>query len=185
MKLKKAEYQSDVDSACNTDERKKQRRDNAKIQFSDDNDNEELICEKKRKMKPKLTNVPSLPQAPDTAIHNKASTSKPLSCSAVDIQSLTTGHQKQNVAIYPQLSENSDTEETICEKKRKVQSNLRNLPSLPQVSNIAVHNKASTAKTLSCSAMNIKSLSSESQNQNIAILPTDNDKGRKNFDVFF
>ncbi|EFN86722.1 hypothetical protein EAI_15468 [Harpegnathos saltator] len=47
MKLKKAEYQSDVDLPYNTDDRKKQRRDNAKIQFSDKGDSEEELIRNK------------------------------------------------------------------------------------------------------------------------------------------
>lgn len=68
IKLKKAEYQSDIDSPYNTDEKKKQRRDNAKVKFSDNSDNEEQIREKRRKMKPKKTNLPSLPEVPIAGI---------------------------------------------------------------------------------------------------------------------
>ncbi|XP_077272559.1 uncharacterized protein LOC143903069 isoform X4 [Temnothorax americanus] len=65
IKLKKAEYESDIDSPYNTDEKKKKRRDNAKIQFSDNSEqqSEQQSRGKKRKI-PQKTNLPSLPEVP-------------------------------------------------------------------------------------------------------------------------
>nr|XP_012217761.1 PREDICTED: uncharacterized SDCCAG3 family protein-like [Linepithema humile]XP_012217769.1 PREDICTED: uncharacterized SDCCAG3 family protein-like [Linepithema humile] len=66
VKLKKAEYQSDVDSPYNTDEKKKQRRDHAKVQFTSDNESdEEQIRERKTnvKLKKKLPPLPPVPIA--------------------------------------------------------------------------------------------------------------------------
>lgn len=69
IKLKKVEYQSDIDSPYNTDEKKKQRRDKAKIHFSDnESNNENQIYEKRRRVKPKILNLPALPQIPVTAM---------------------------------------------------------------------------------------------------------------------
>ncbi|XP_077272557.1 uncharacterized protein LOC143903069 isoform X2 [Temnothorax americanus] len=76
IKLKKAEYESDIDSPYNTDEKKKKRRDNAKIQFSDNSEqqSEQQSRGKKRKI-PQKTNLPSLPEVP-IAVASAATYSK-------------------------------------------------------------------------------------------------------------
>lgn len=72
VKLKKAEYQSDVDSPYNTDEREQQRRDNAKVQFECDNESDtEQICEKRKKNVKLKKNLPPLPPVP-VAMSSKA-----------------------------------------------------------------------------------------------------------------
>lgn len=121
MKLKRAEYQSDIESSYDIEEKKKQRRENAKIQFSDKNDNKEQNREKIKRVKPKKINLPSLSQAPQNTVSNIIpNTSKILSCSTVNIKSLSSTNQKRYVAISPQLSDESDNEEQICGKERRM-----------------------------------------------------------------
>ncbi|KYN26713.1 hypothetical protein ALC57_03910 [Trachymyrmex cornetzi] len=134
QKLKKAEYLTDVDSSYNTDEGKKQRRENAKIHFSNDNDDEQI--REKNKKKPKKTNLPSLPEPPViithsseadisnkcaitathskasnisnkyeiTAMHSKVNVSN--DSSVMDTKSSSENHQKQDV-ILSSNNENS------------------------------------------------------------------------------
>lgn len=84
VKLKKAEYQSDVDSPYNTDERKRQRRDYAKVQFTSDNENDEEQLRVKRKKNPNLKKtLPALPPVPVAMSSKATNISNNPSCSNI------------------------------------------------------------------------------------------------------